>query len=157
MNKNNILGFSSAPGSRFTSAPETEWESEFDGADPSTAGEEDMGCDDDAVEDDVARPMPSNTCFGDPSIRSTYITSADGFCITHQKKVNRIEFLSDIPPIWPVPRIPTAYILDLTDPIFDVIKQPLNTDNTSSHAKMPFGTLINNKVSSYYYLFFSIV
>ncbi|KAJ7271831.1 hypothetical protein C8J57DRAFT_1507735 [Mycena rebaudengoi] len=39
--------------------------------------------------------------------------------INRQTKVERVEYLTGLPSYWPVPRIPTAYVVDLRDPKFD--------------------------------------
>jgi len=40
--------------------------------------------------------------------------------LTRQLEVERIEYLTEIPSIWPVPRVATAYVLDLRDAKFHV-------------------------------------
>ncbi|KAJ7440019.1 hypothetical protein FB451DRAFT_1415381 [Mycena latifolia] len=41
--------------------------------------------------------------------------------INRQTKVERVEYLNDLPSYWPVPRVPTAYVVDLRDPKFDFL------------------------------------
>ena len=59
--------------------------------------------------------------------------------LNRQLLVDRVEYLHDIPTYWPVPRVKAAYILDLSDPKFD-IEDP-------NGKLLPIDTLIKDKVS----------
>jgi hypothetical protein len=60
--------------------------------------------------------------------------------INRQTKVQRVEYLTDLPSYWPVPRIPTAYVVDLRDPKFDYY------DADGELLDLRADTLIRNKV-----------
>ena len=55
----------------------------------------------------------SNTIWTDSDITSRRIDEV--LQVTLELKVDRVEYLSKIPNIWPVPQIPTAFIVDLRD------------------------------------------
>ena len=40
--------------------------------------------------------------------------------VTRQRSVERVEYLKDIPSYWPIPEDLVAYVLDLSDPKFEV-------------------------------------
>ena len=40
--------------------------------------------------------------------------------VTRQRSVERVEYLNDLPSYWPIPEVYVAYILDLSDPKFDI-------------------------------------
>jgi hypothetical protein len=51
------------------------------------------------------------------------ITSCIIICktqITTKLVVQRVEYLTEIPSVWPVPHISTAFLVDLQDPKFDL-------------------------------------
>lgn len=64
-----------------------------------------------------------------------------------QLHVDHVEFLSEIPTYWPVPRVKTAYILDLSDPKFNI------TDDNGR--LLSVDNLIRDKVSFLLYWAFS--
>jgi len=64
---------------------------------------------------DFDQPISSN--WLDDSILSTV---KQGPMITRQCKVDTVEYLSDLPSYWPVPRNKRAYVVDLSDPKFNV-------------------------------------
>ena len=59
--------------------------------------------------------------------------------VTRQKSVERVEYLEDIPSYWPIPEVYVAYVLDLSDPKFDI----KNKDGDL----IPVDTLICDKAS----------
>ncbi|KAJ7702166.1 hypothetical protein B0H16DRAFT_1832003 [Mycena metata] len=70
---------------------------------------------DDSDKDD---PRPSNTLWQD-DITSSVRTGR--FTITQKIKVQRLEYLSEIPSIWPIPRSSTAFVIDLDDEKHNII------------------------------------
>jgi hypothetical protein len=65
---------------------------------------------------DFDQPISSN--WLDDSISST--VKQGPIKITRQCKVDAVEYLSDLPSYWPVPRNKRAYVVDLSDPKFNV-------------------------------------
>ncbi|KAJ6609978.1 hypothetical protein B0H10DRAFT_1954167 [Mycena sp. CBHHK59/15] len=59
----------------------------------------------------------SDMVWEDPEISLSVLIG--DFEITKEVYVQRIEYLSDIPSIWPVPCIATAFVVDLKDPKFE--------------------------------------
>ncbi|KAF7972867.1 hypothetical protein HWV62_16642 [Athelia sp. TMB] len=59
------------------------------------------------------------TDWQDPAIQSRFEVGNQQ--VTARKFVMRVEYLDKIPALWPVPRIPTAYVMDMNDPQFTVI------------------------------------
>jgi hypothetical protein len=59
------------------------------------------------------------TDWWDPNVRSRVVEKRTR--VTRQFTAERLEYLTEIPSVWPVPRVATAYILDLRDPKFDVV------------------------------------
>jgi hypothetical protein len=75
--------------------------------------------DSDNESEDLASVALSTTFWGDANIISHAI---DGPArINRQGKVERVEYLDQIPSFFPVPRKKTAYILDLRDEKFDYV------------------------------------
>lgn len=62
-------------------------------------------------EEDLVPP----TNWRDPKITSEVVWQRDETTVTRQCSVERVEILTALPSCWPVPRIPTAYIVDLRD------------------------------------------
>ena len=60
--------------------------------------------------------------------------------ITRQCTVDAVEYISELPSYWPVPRNPRAYVVDLSDPKFDIYDK--------SGRLMTVDALIKNSVSS---------
>ncbi|KAG7089005.1 hypothetical protein E1B28_010718 [Marasmius oreades] len=46
-----------------------------------------------------------------------YVSADCPLHVTREKVIHRLEQLSEIPPVWPVPEKPTGFILDLSDPM----------------------------------------
>jgi hypothetical protein len=61
----------------------------------------------------------STTFWGDANIISRAIDDPATILINRQGKVERVEYLDQIPSFFPVPRTKNAYILDLRDEKFD--------------------------------------
>ena len=60
------------------------------------------------------------TDWQDPGIVSCVVYNGKPIVVMRQLKVERIEVLEGLPTVWPVPRIATAYLVDLHTPEFDV-------------------------------------
>jgi hypothetical protein len=77
------------------------------------------------------------TDWQDPAVQSNVLVNGVRTRVTRQQYVQRVETLTCIPSLWPVPRIPTAYIVDLRDPKYNIIENgnPVTAD-----------ALIKNKV-----------
>jgi hypothetical protein len=68
---------------------------------------------------DPASVALSPTFWGDANIISRAIDDPATISINRQGKVERVEYLDQIPSFFPVPRTKNAYILDLRDEKFD--------------------------------------
>ncbi|KAJ7846791.1 hypothetical protein B0H13DRAFT_2675471 [Mycena leptocephala] len=42
------------------------------------------------------------------------------FSVAQKLKVQRIKYLPELPSVWPIPRVPTAFVIDLTDERYDI-------------------------------------
>ena len=60
------------------------------------------------------------TDWQDNAVASRVVYNRDPVPVTRQLKVEHTEILEKLPSVWPVPRLPTAYIVDLCGPEFDV-------------------------------------
>ena len=76
----------------------------------------------------------------DDSISST--VKVGPIKITRQCTVDAVEYISDLPSYWPVPRNPRAYVVDLSDPKFDVYDKNGNI--------MTVDALVKNAVSAHF-------
>jgi hypothetical protein len=84
-----------------------------------------FGHDDSDDEPDTSASVSlSTTYWGDANIISTAIDSPA--TINRQTRVERVEYLDQIPSFFPVPRRKTAYILDLRDDEFDFVDKDGN-------------------------------
>ena len=64
----------------------------------------------------------SDTAWEDsPGVISYEIQQS--FHVTKDTQVESVEYLNELPAIWPVPRRPTAYIVDLQDPKFRIYNE----------------------------------
>ncbi|KAJ6603588.1 hypothetical protein DFH09DRAFT_1354717 [Mycena vulgaris] len=61
--------------------------------------------------DDESGLRSSDTIWQDPGLTSRVLVGR--FRVTTAVTVDRVEYLSKIPSIWPIPRIPTAFVLSL--------------------------------------------
>lgn len=76
----------------------------------------------------------------DSDIESTVKTGH--FQLTRQRHVDILEFLTDLPSYWPIPRDRRAYIIDLSDPKYNI---------TDKHGKLlTVDALIKNAVSYFF-------
>ncbi|KAJ6542112.1 hypothetical protein B0H10DRAFT_1970741 [Mycena sp. CBHHK59/15] len=66
----------------------------------------------------------SDTIWQDEQISS--FVHIDQFRVTKDVTVQRVEYLSEIPSIWPIPETPTAFVVNLQDPKFEI------TDNAGN-------------------------
>jgi hypothetical protein len=55
----------------------------------------------------------SGTIWTDSKVTSFAVEGK--FQVTKEVRVDRVEYLANIPCVWPIPKIPTAFILDLRD------------------------------------------
>jgi hypothetical protein len=69
-------------------------------------------------DDDGIASMPLQTDWQDDDVTSRMVCEKTK--LTRQLEVERIEYLTEIPSVWPVPRVATAYVLDLRDAKFHV-------------------------------------
>ena len=77
----------------------------------------------------------------DSDIESTVKTGH--FQLTRQRYVDVLEFLTDLPSYWPIPRDRRAYIIDLSDPKYDI---------TDKNGKLlTVNALIKNAVSCFFF------
>jgi hypothetical protein len=80
------------------------------------------------------------THWQDADVTSHIIHDGEPISVTRQLKVEHIELLTKVPSVWPVPQVPTAYIVDLCGPEFIV--------EENSKILTPDG-LIKNKACQY--------
>ncbi len=78
----------------------------------------------------------------DSDIESTIKTGH--FRLTRQRHVDVLEFLTDLPSYWPIPKDSRAYIIDLSNPKYDI---------TDKNGKLlTIDALIKNAVSYFFFL-----
>ena len=82
----------------------------------------------------------SGTIWTDSNVASFAMEGA--FQVTKEVRVDRVEYLTDIPCVWPIPRIPTAFILDLRDDAKYLVRK--ETGNRVAPVTPDF--LLKNKV-----------
>jgi hypothetical protein len=71
-------------------------------------------CNETETEFDASRFVePSHTDWQDPDVTS-FVMNGE-LKVTTSVTIDRIEYLTTIPSLWPIPRIPTAFVLDLCD------------------------------------------
>ncbi|KAJ6625163.1 hypothetical protein B0H10DRAFT_1942752 [Mycena sp. CBHHK59/15] len=68
---------------------------------------------------DLAAVQESDTCWMDPDISSTFRIIHHELTSDLCSHVEQLEYLTEIPTFWPVLRVPTAFIVDLSHPKFD--------------------------------------
>ncbi|RDB30944.1 hypothetical protein Hypma_004875 [Hypsizygus marmoreus] len=61
--------------------------------------------------------------------------------VTSGVTVERVEYVSELPSLWPIPRVPTAFVVDLRDSKFELFDNKANLLTPDA--------LIKNKVSLY--------
>lgn len=64
--------------------------------------------------------QPSDTKWLDPDITSMVRIVKRPLTSDKRTFVERIEYLTQIPSVWPVPRIPIAYVVELSNPDFNI-------------------------------------
>ncbi|KAJ7912742.1 hypothetical protein B0H13DRAFT_2659938 [Mycena leptocephala] len=67
--------------------------------------------------DDPDDLLESDTLWQDEI--SSFVCTGQ-FSITQKMKVQRIEYLSQLPSVWPIPRVPTAFVIDLADERYNI-------------------------------------
>ncbi|KAL0952236.1 hypothetical protein HGRIS_006526 [Hohenbuehelia grisea] len=78
---------------------------------------EDLSLDEELVSDSLTvHRRPSDTVWLDTSLSSDVLHVCTQ--IMRELTVEMVEFLSTLPSSWPIPRVPTAYVIDLSDPAF---------------------------------------
>jgi hypothetical protein len=82
----------------------------------------------------------SGTIWTDSNVTSFAMEGA--FQVTKEVRVDRVEYLTDIPCVWPIPRISTAFILDLRDNAKYLVRK--ETGNIATPVTPDF--LLKNKV-----------
>lgn len=90
------------------------FESEFDDDNPAK-----VNCSDSDIDpmSDIEVELPQ-TLWLDEGLVSH--VSNEPCKVTRQRSVERVEYLNDIPSYWPIPEVSVAYVLDLSDPKFDI-------------------------------------
>lgn len=90
------------------------FESEFDDDNPAK-----VNCSDSDIDpmSDIEVELPQ-TLWLDEGLVSH--VSNEPCKVTRQRSVERVEYLNDIPSYWPIPEVFVAYVLDLSDPKFDI-------------------------------------
>ncbi|KAL0568434.1 hypothetical protein V5O48_013553, partial [Marasmius crinis-equi] len=77
--------------------------------------------------------LPSDTFWGCADIKSEvhpFVSPENPLKVTQQGTVTRLECIKYLPPLWPVSEMPTAYLLDLSDPAYRLYQgQPVRTPN----------------------------
>jgi hypothetical protein len=89
----------------------------------------------------------SGTIWTDSDVMSLAVEGA--FQVTKEVQVDRVEYLTDIPSVWPIPKLPTAFILDLRDDrkyLLHKNLKPGSIDTRTQTLATP-DFLIKNKVS----------
>ena len=77
----------------------------------------------------------------------TLLAVEGAFQVTKELQVDCIEYLTDIPSVWPIPKLPTAFILDLQDDRKYLLHKKLGSINTQTQTLAMPDFLIKNKVS----------
>ncbi|KAJ6605894.1 hypothetical protein B0H10DRAFT_1956977 [Mycena sp. CBHHK59/15] len=92
---------------------------------------EEQDSDDDSEPETGAGLQKSHTIWQDEQISS--FVHIDQFRVTKDVTVQRVEYLSKIPSIWPIPETPTAFVVNMQDPKFEITDNAGNlyTDNDS--------------------------
>ncbi|KAJ7915225.1 hypothetical protein B0H13DRAFT_2658903 [Mycena leptocephala] len=67
--------------------------------------------------DDPVDLLKSDTLWQD---EITSFVRTRQFSVAQKLKVQRIEYLPELPSVWPIPRMPTAVVIDLADERYDI-------------------------------------
>ena len=92
----------------------------------------------------------SGTIWTDSDVTSLAVEGA--FHVTKELQVDRVEYLTDIPSIWPIPKIPTAFILDLRDDRKYLLHKKPGSINMQTQTLATPDFLIKNKASIFFRL-----
>ncbi|KAJ6618952.1 hypothetical protein B0H10DRAFT_2433633 [Mycena sp. CBHHK59/15] len=68
----------------------------------------------------------SDTVWLDPHVSSMVRIVNMSFTSDARTHVERMEYLTEIPSVWPIPRVSTAYVVDLSDPKFNLVDNTVN-------------------------------
>ena len=96
----------------------------------------------DMASDDEINLRPLDTQWLDPDVTSRI--SDKPRCLNWQLLVERIEYVTGLPSYWPIPQVKTAYIVDLSDPQYNIYD--------GNGKLLTVDALIKNKVSYYFCL-----
>ena len=92
----------------------------------------------------------SGTIWTDSDVTSLAVEGA--FHVTKELQVDCVEYLTDIPSIWPIPKIPTAFILDLRDDRKYLLHKKPGSINTQTQTLAMPDFLIKNKANIFFRL-----
>jgi hypothetical protein len=81
--------------------------------------EDALGSGDHSIKVVDAPSIPVPTRWLDPNIVSRVVEERTK--ITTQFIADRVEYISELPPVWPIFRQPTAVVLDISDAKFDIV------------------------------------
>lgn len=87
----------------------------------------------------------SGTVWTDSDLTSFALEGA--FQVTKELRVDRVEYLTDIPNVWPIPKIPTSFILDLRDDEKYLVHKKPGSNYSQIRTLATPDFLIKNKVS----------
>lgn len=87
----------------------------------------------------------SGTIWTDSDLTSFAVEGA--FQVTKELRVDRVEYLTDIPNVWPIPKLPTAFILDLRDNRKYLVGKKPGANDLRTHTPATPDFLIKNKAS----------
>ena len=107
----------------------------FDSDDDDHAAMEANSSDSDVAMSDIEFESPKTLWLDDGLVSRV---SNKPCKVTRQRSVARVEYLNDLPSYWPIPEVNVAYILDLSDPKFDI--------KDKDGKLLPVDALICNKV-----------
>lgn len=110
------------------------------------------GLDVEELEDD-SEEMGVPTDWNDPEVLSRIIYNGKLMPVTRQLAVEGVEILDCIPSLWPIPRVPTAFIVDLRDPKFRLVEKGklLTVDGLIKNKVLynPVSCFTNAKICTY--------
>ena len=93
----------------------------------------------------------SGTVWTDSKVTSFAVEGA--FQVTKEVRVDRVEYLANIPCVWPIPKIQTAFILDLRDNAKYLVRK--EAGNTITPVTPDF--LLKNMVSNFVHIRYDTV
>jgi hypothetical protein len=92
----------------------------------------------------------SGMIWTDSDVTSLAVEGA--FQVTKELQVDRVEYLTNIPSVWPIPKLPTAFILDLRDDRKYLLHKKPGSINTRTQTLATPDFLIKNKASIFFRL-----